>query len=523
VKNPTNTQLFRDAINIFKVVVGFILLILISSYVPVSAVSPSGVIIAYLQTSGATTGTASEELIGLYNASSQDIEISNWCVSYSAAGNGNAYSKLACIDSGSDTVGLWLEAGSYMYLATAQYTATNGLVPDISFSAGMAATGGHLKLVDASGLEQDRVGWGTAVVPEGSAVAAHSAGKALMRKSMDAAGDTDNNAADFVSTIVLSLPLSGLYEKLVVVDVCPNLEGEQSVVPDSHYLVVETSTCEPILPAQEAPLIVTELYPNAPSYDTGQEFIELYNPNEQAVELEGYVLAVGPSFEKQVELSAGVVEPYSYIALSDEESGVVLPNTSASVQVITPAGSVVSESAPYSDPDEDESWALLDGLWSYTNQLSPGQDNLPSVVAAKVLTSTVSVESTTKAATKVLAPCGAGKVRNPETNRCRNIEAAATKQLVACDANEYRNPETNRCKAVATASAGLVPCKEGQERNPETTRCRKIAQVAGLAIIGACVYVTLEWRHEIARRFNLTKLSLGNYWERRSLLTRRSS
>ena len=109
-----------------------------------------------------------------------------------------------------------------------------------------------------------------------------------------------------------------------------------------------------------------------------------------------------------------------------------------------------------------------------------------------------SVKSTTTASssTSTLAPCPEGKYRNPETNRCKNIEVESEPKT--CNEGYYLNPDTNRCKKVETPAEPkicedgyylnpatnrcnklptekeLTPCKEGYERNPETNRCRKV-------------------------------------------------
>lgn len=81
-----------------------------------------------------------------------------------------------------------------------------------------------------------------------------------------------------------------------------------------------------------------------------------------------------------------------------------------------------------------------------------------------------------------LPACPAGKYRNPETNRCRNIESDTG--LKPCAADQIRNPETNRCRSIFASDSGLTPCKPGQTRNPDTNRCRSNASAAG--VLKAC-------------------------------------
>ena len=112
--------------------------------------------------------------------------------------------------------------------------------------------------------------------------------------------------------------------------------------------------------------------------------------------------------------------------------------------------------------DPDHTWAILNDVWLDTDRSTPGSANLSPTPEPAIIEDQ-----------EELAACPAGKYRNPETNRCRNIqETAAT--LIPCSQGQVRNPETNRCRSIGAVVAGLVPCREGQERNPETNRCRNV-------------------------------------------------
>jgi hypothetical protein len=324
------------------------------------------------------------------------------------------------------------------------------------------------------------------------------------------------------------------------VDVCQNIDGLQKTMPSGYAVDVESGDCQET-PLENAVLFINELLPNATSTDTGKEFIELYNPNNRTIDLTGYVLQVGPSFSKQYVFSGGQFMPNSYIVLSDTDSGIVLPNTNGvQLRLVAPSGVVVSETPIYSAASDDHAWALLDDQWIFTNQPTPSAANKPYLEPAR---------EEVLGVTTVLAPCPEGKYRNPETNRCRNIETAVsllsscdedeyrnpetnrcrkitTSTLVPCQPNQVRNPVTNRCRSVTTVSSNLVSCKEGQERNPETNRCRNVSSVASQfdggvptitdtevqttqgslnwlsisVIISATIaYMLYEWRHELRR------------------------
>lgn len=513
-------------------------------------------VIAQVQTGGPVSGTATQEIILLLNSASHDVEVTGWCIEYSSAANGTDFSKLGCIESVDVETELWLSGGGIVSFATQEFSDFNsGFLADFALKSGLAGGGGHVRLIDREGTEVDRVGWGGAVSPEGSATAAHAAGEVLSRDlSSEKVSDSDDNKADFSSLPILSPISSGLYEQTVIIDVCANIEGAQTEVPNGF--VNNSGICTEIQ-LEDARLIITELLPNAPSYDTGQEFIEIYNPTDQIVQLTDYVLQIGPAYTDTFIFLTGTIQPGEFTVVADTISGLTLPNTTASVRLVTPAGSIASETAAYVAPDDDVSWALIDNEWIYTNQITPGSANKPNFDP---------VESPQTAGdNSVLAPCPAGKFRNPETNRCKNIEsvvsqltpcdadeyrnldtnrcrkiASATSALVPCREDQFRNPDTNRCKSRASKTSNLVPCDEGQERNPETNRCRKIQDIAGISssgtlsevtdiavengkgqlgwymplavVSGAGGYALFEWRQELSRKLRQCDIS----WLRRT-------
>lgn len=505
----------------------------------------SGAVIYQVQTGGAA---ATQEFILLYNQSLVDLNISKWCLRYSSASDNTGFQT--CINTPDTTTELWVESGGFVSFATADFVLANPtFTPDIIFTGGMAAASGHLRLFDGANVEIDKVGWGAAISPETTSATAHPTGKVLSRNIDALSIDTDNNATDFSSQPIKSSVTSGLYEVYVPVDiclnidelqitvplgymqdedgecyldVCPNLDELQKTIP-SGYELHNANECA-LIPLEDRTIFITELYPDAPSYDTGQEFIELYNPHNATVNLKGYRLQVGPSFTiKQYIFSDIEIGPFGYITLNDLETGIVLPNSSGvALRLIAPAGNTVATTAVYENADDGTSWALVEDEWIYTNQITRGSTNKPYIEQA--VDEVVGV-------TSVQAPCPIGKYRNSETNRCRAIEIAVS-QLKPCDEDQSRNPETNRCRNIATASSTLKPCEEGQERNKDTNRCRKVSVLGATSesdiakiedatvqksegqlnwpIMASAVgltgsYMLYEWRNELRMKLRLRR------------------
>lgn len=494
-----------------RVIVSFSLVVMqLSVLVPrVSAASPSGVVIAQMYPGA--TGVAAQEFVELYNNSTSDVNITKWCIHYSSAA-GTSFTKLGCITPPDNQTDLWVKPGGYATFVSNEYKAAYAVSADGYFAGGISATAGHIKLTDATGGEIDRLGWGTAANPETTAMSAPANGKSLERIGANGVmQDTNNNVNDFVQAAPV-FHNSTVYEVVTIVDLCPNIPDAQTVVP-SGYALDEYGNCQPdsclnIAGLQTSvpdhydsdatgnctrhdecdnvddiqtdipdnmvrgdgndcdwdiqPLVITEILPDAVGSDTGNEFIEVYNPTDHMVDLDLYSVAVGINGEKTYAFPVGAtIAPGEYRAFTNSAMKFTLVNTTSRVVLQAINGLVLGDTGTYNSPAEGESWALINGTWQYTNQLTPGAENQPSIIEAAPSDATDSEQ----------AACPAGKYRNPLTNRCRTITADAA-VLATCDSDQYRNPETGRCKKIATTS--LTPCKDGQYRSEETNRCRNI-------------------------------------------------
>jgi len=155
----------------------------------------------------AEMGSADAEFIELYNAGDNAVGITGWKIQYSA--DGSSWSDLATIGS------VTMNPGSFYLLSTTAFDSASTVAGDVNFTASLDLAGGHIRIVDSSSNEIDKIGWGTAANPEGTAIAAHSAGQSFERKAfgestaedlasggMDEAmgnsWDTNNNSFDFV-------------------------------------------------------------------------------------------------------------------------------------------------------------------------------------------------------------------------------------------------------------------------------------------------------------------------------------
>ena len=507
-------------------------------------------------------------LVEIYNNSNTSVDITGWCLKYSSPSNTSPYINLGCFVNSDSSVHMFIGAGSYALLASTQ----TGLSADIILSEGLGSgTSGHVYLTDNQGIEVDRVGWGTAVNAETKPVVLDST-KVIERKrdvALNKLIDTDNNESDFfVSTMRATYQYGAIYE---VVDVCGNIDGLQEIMPDgmesdgsggcaAHDECSNLPDIQTLIPDgykrgdenicmfDLLPLKISELLPNAVGTDEGNEFIEIFNPNNTDIDLTNYVLYVGANNTKYNFPAGSKIDAGQYLTFSNDEIKFTLLNTTGNVILRSVDDTLIDETPVYDNPGDGMAWALIDNVWQYTDQPTPGSANVSSSVEIDsdvVLISNLAPCADNQyrspetnrcrlivTSTSIMAPCKDGQYRSEETNRCRSI-ASDSAALTPCDEGQERNPATNRCRSITAvlAASSLVPCKEGQERNPETNRCRNIASAIPLAeykpeqtnqsannyiiwwslaavLLVAIMYGIWEWRHEIVGLFRKIKIKV---------------
>lgn len=452
------------------------------------------------------TSSSSSELIAIYNNADTDIDVSNFCL------KNKSLVTVACV--APDTNGqVYIRSHGYLTVASSIFSATHNYTADTNYTLTNAVQvgGDDLTLLNDHGDEVDRVTWGTS----GGGISAQTNGT-LQRKVDPVASnrfvDTDAMANDFTSLTTLTYPTNASYDVVTIVDVCANIPDVQQQMPVG-YLSDENGQCLPdsclniaglqisvpdnfdanadgtcvehdecdnlsgiqtIIPEMMIrsgmndctwnipQLRLTEILPNAIGSDTGNEFIEIYNPTNQTVDLSFYSVKTGIDSDKAYAFPIGsTIGPGEYRSFTDSVMKFTLLNTSSRVVLMAIDDGTLGDTGVYDSPGDGESWALIHDMWQYTNQPTPGAENKSSLVS----------ESSIDTTDTVPMPCSAGKYRNSLTGRCRNIVADAS-ILATCDVDQYRNPETGRCKKITTTM--VAPCKDGQYRSEETNRCRNI-------------------------------------------------
>jgi phosphatidylserine/phosphatidylglycerophosphate/cardiolipin synthase-like enzyme len=147
-----------------------------------AAVSPARAAATHVVISEVSTRWASayDEFVELYNPTSSAVSLAGWKLQYKSA-TGASFSDLTTLSAGASIPahGFFLLGGTN---AGGNYTGS--ATADATFPAGLADAGGHVRFLDGSAVEVDRIGWGTGNAAEGgSAAPAPSASVTLERKA----------------------------------------------------------------------------------------------------------------------------------------------------------------------------------------------------------------------------------------------------------------------------------------------------------------------------------------------------
>jgi len=518
-----------------KVFLGFLVSVvglLSSAYVGETAYASSAtVLITNIQAGG--VGAATQEFIAIYNNSSEDIDITGWCLK-----NKNNVA-ITCFSAPLPGQAIYLPGYTYATAASGSLaallpvgTVTSTYVPMSQSSGSLIGSSDTVTLVDHTDTLVDRHSW-TVAIAGGSHFERIGSGSPILYQ------DT-GLAADWLINVPNSRPVDGTQIDTTIIDVCSDIEGDQIVLPSGKELDSSNECIDKVI----FYIDITELLPNAAGSDAGNEFIELYNPNDVDVGLADYKLLVGMSYENEYAFPTGVTIPsHQYLRFMNSEIDFNLQNSSSRIALALHDGTLISEAPKYTNPKDNQSWALIDTVWQYTNQPTPGlanlvsdptleDDLLPEPCAANQYRSPETNRCRLIATVATATPCKDNQYRSEETNRCRNI-TSDIKTIMPCEADEERNIETNRCRKIV-AAAVLAACKQGQERNPDTNRCRTVTKMpnADYAVLGAETknsgnwyvlaaiggvlllavgYAVWEWHVEIKKFFQATLVRVRQF------------
>lgn len=244
------------------------------------------------------------------------------------------------------------------------------------------------------------------------------------------------------------------------------LSGGSTPVPYSKVAGASTSTdLKVVIPDADSGLAapqISEVLPNpaSPQTDANDEFIELYNPNDKAFDLSGFILQAGiTTLHKYTFLPGTTIDSHGFTAFYSSDTGLSLSNSDGQVKFLDPAGNLLVKTDEYGTAKDGYAWVSADGLWQWTTKPTPSAVNIIAAPALSIAAAKANAKSKTSVAVK------AGK-------------ASKTKKTAA---------------AKPSSSSSFLP-----NATPVTSLHPAIlAGVGSLAVL----YALYEYRHDLANQF----------------------
>ena len=314
---------------------------------------------------GNSSAAYQNDFIELHNSSGSAITISGWSVQYAAAGSNF---------SASTAINATIPAGGYFLVKEASGGATGAVLPtaDATGSINLSASAGKVALVNSTTLLTcggtgnrctgvaaivDLVGYGASASDyEGSGPAPASSNNtySVARKS-NGCTETDDNAADF-QTLTPANPrnsASAVYTCAAPPTATPTNTPTATPTNTPTNTPTATPTNTPTntpTPAGPSSVVINE-YLMAPQTLYSTEWIELYNPTSNAIDLSGLYLddvAAGGGTPKQIPASTTIASHGTYVMTF--ASGFLNNTGSDSVRFLSITGGVetVYDSTSYS-------------------------------------------------------------------------------------------------------------------------------------------------------------------------------
>jgi hypothetical protein len=267
---------------------------------PTAVSSPPWVVIGEVAWAG-TAASANDEWIELWNPGSADVDLAGWTLT----DNGDIRIPLA------GTIG----AGGYFLLERTDDSTVADIPADRIYTGALVNSGEALYLIDPGGRIADTANAGGGAWPAGSAASAATMERRDPGLTADSAWCTNDgmhrNGSDAAGHPINGTPrgpFSGFCGE-------PTRTPSRTPTPTGSETATITSTPTASLPPQSFPqhsLLINEAAWAGTAADSSDEWIELWNPSDTAVDLSGWVLTDGGDVRV---LLTGVLSPGEYFVL----------------------------------------------------------------------------------------------------------------------------------------------------------------------------------------------------------------
>lgn len=125
------------------------------------------------------------------------------------------------------------------------------------------------------------------------------------------------------------------------------------------------------------PIVINEFLPNPEGDDAAGEFIELFNPSMQAVDLSGWQLDDAIAGSKVYTIPSGTsLAAHAYAVFTREQTGIALNNTGDDVHLLDPNGTVQVRADYSGSVPDGQSYNYAAGGYQWSTTLTPGSANV---------------------------------------------------------------------------------------------------------------------------------------------------
>lgn len=247
-----------------------------------------------------------------------------------------------------------------------------------------------------------------------------------------------------------------------------------SSIDQTGTMVVETT------PSDMAAPFITELLPNpvGTGNDATDEFIELYNPNDTAFDLSGFILQTGLTTKHSYAFPTGtMLGPKGFRAFYASETGLSLSNSGGQAALLSQDQKQVAITDPYGTAADGQAWVLAQGVWYWTARPTPTATN---VVLAPITTTTNGLQKATTKTGSSAAKTTSGTVKAATTTKA----AKSAKTTTAKTTNTKKQTSRDKLARTANRSHGIHP---------------GVLVIVAAGAIGYCIY---EYRHDVGSAFH---------------------
>ena len=322
------------------------------------AATASHIIINEIQTAGASS---SDEFVEIFNPSNASIVLDGYKLSKKT----KTGSESTLLSSATSIKFLGaIPARGYFLIAHPDYKGS--LPADLAYSSSSSiSSDSTLLLYDKSGNLLDKVGFGAAIDSEGYPASNPSSNQSIERNDFS---DTNNNAADFSTTISPSPQNSTIFESNNEDEMASDDGVDEPEEEVSDNAADESTKCA----TSSGNIKVNEILPYP---ESGQEFVEIKNTGANCVDISGWRV-MDEAGHKKIFPESSVVESGMHLYL---EGNLYLNNDSDVVYLLDANGSAKNDAldkVSYEKAKKNYSYALSEGRFSWTSTATPGERNI---------------------------------------------------------------------------------------------------------------------------------------------------